>query len=116
MSGIVGRNAGYIDIDASSAACGKGSRATETGQDGGNGPVPYIRTFRRFVGGLVGSPAANNFKANLKNVKALSIDVAATCLGSGAAYEGVTDGPVTLSVSDGRVLNITAAGTLTGRF
>ncbi len=116
VSNVVGRGAGYIDIDASSAACGKGIRATETGQDGGNGPVPYIRTFRRFVGGLMAAPASNSFKANLKNVKALSIDVAGTCLGSGAAYEVVTDGPVTLSFSDGRVLNLPAAGTLTGRF
>jgi hypothetical protein len=37
-------------------------------------------------------------------------------LGSSASYEVVTDGPVTVRFSDGRTLNFTAAGSMSGKF
>ncbi|WP_255969981.1 hypothetical protein, partial [Klebsiella pneumoniae] len=73
----------------------------------------FIQTFRRLVGMPVQAASENRLTANLRNVASMRIDTTASCLQNGAAYTVVSDGPVVLNFSNGKVLNL-PAGTSTG--
>ncbi|MBU0543397.1 MAG: hypothetical protein KKC58_13535 [Gammaproteobacteria bacterium] len=113
LSNIKGREEGDIDIDIESFACARSQKTFETGQTAGVGPVPFIQTFRRLMGEPVQAASENRFTATLSNVESMRIDTTASCLRNGAAYTVVSDGPVVLNFSHGKVLNL-PAGTSTG--
>ena len=113
LSRIKGRAEGDIVMDVESFACARSTSTFENGQTAGNGPVPFIQTFRRLMGMPVQAASENRFAANLSNVASMRIDTAASCLQNGAAYTVVSDGPVVLNFSNGKVLNL-PAGTSTG--
>lgn len=113
LSNIKGRAEGDIEMDVESFACARSSAQFENGQTAGNGPVPFLQTFRRLVGVPVQAASENRFTANLSNVASMDIDAAASCLRNGAAYMVVSNGPVVLTFSNGKVLNL-PAGTSTG--
>jgi hypothetical protein len=77
------------------------------------GPVPFIQTFRRLMGEPVQAASENRFTATLSNVESMRLDTTASCLRNGAAYTVVSDGPVVLNFSNGKVLNL-PAGRSTG--
>jgi pimeloyl-ACP methyl ester carboxylesterase len=106
LSEIVGRGAGFIDLDVSSGGCGRGVAPLASGQDAGNGPVPFVRTFRRLTGAVPSLASSNSLKATLVNVQAFRIDAIGSCLRPGTAYEITSDGPVTIRFSDGRTLSL----------
>ncbi len=114
LSGIVGRNPGYIDLDVRSNGCGKGTAPTVNGQDGGNGPLPFLRTFRRASGPTPSATAANSLTATFANVREVTLDAAAACLRPGTAYEITSDGPVIVRFSDGRSLSLPGGATARG--
>lgn len=119
VSGIQARRVGgqageaYSDVDLHSYGCGLSEPQYAEGADAGYGPVGWLRTFRH-VTGTTPVPAENRLEATLSNVATLSIDAAGACLAPGTAYRVVSDGPVTLRFSDGRVLALPAAGTHEG--
>lgn len=113
LSQIKGRAEGDIAMDVESFACARSTSNFENGQTAGNGPVPFIQTFRRLVGIPVQAASENRLTANLRNVASMRIDTTASCLQNGAAYTVVSDGPVVLNFSNGKVLNL-PAGTSTG--
>ncbi|MCR2747648.1 hypothetical protein [Limnobacter parvus] len=113
LSNIKGRAEGDIAMDVESFACTRSSVQFENGQTAGNGPVPFVQTFRRLIGMPVQTASENRFTAKLSNVASMNIDAAASCLSNGAAYTVESDGPVVLTFSNGKVLNL-PAGSSTG--
>lgn len=118
ISAIQGRASGYIDIDLTSFGCGGTVPVHETGQSAGTGPGPllWVSQFRSETGR---APLAQSsrIEGTLANLAELTIDVAGACLGSAPVqYSLGTDGPATLRLSNGRTLNLPAAGTHQGSF
>lgn len=113
VSKLVAREAGDSLVDIQSFACNSNQPSFETGQDAGQGPVPYVQTYRRAVGDGMVQTSENRFVATLQNVDSLLIDTSASCLSGGAAYEVTSDGPVTLTFSNGSSLSL-PAGTSSG--
>ena len=113
LSQITGRGTGYIDLDVDANGCGKVSNVLTPGQTAGIGPVPWVETFNAITGSKT-NIASNTLTATLKNVKSVTLDTAATCLTAGTRYTVTTDGATRVSFSDGRVLNLTTAGTFNG--
>lgn len=113
ISKIRGRSEGDIAIEAESLACAGTTLQFSTGQTLGNGPVPFLQTFRRLNGMPLARATQNRLNASLRNVAALEIDTTGSCLLPGAAYQITSDGPVVLNFSNGRVLRL-PAGTSTG--
>jgi pimeloyl-ACP methyl ester carboxylesterase len=116
VSGIVGRDAGYVDVDVLSRGCGLPDPVFETGNDAGSGPAPllWLRQFRRVVGETAVS-AANRIEAVLGNVASFRIEDEPACLTTAPiAYRVATDGPVRIDFSDGRHLALDSAGTHEG--
>jgi len=116
VSDIVGRGAGYVDVDVLSRGCGLPDPVFEVGDDAGAGPAPllWLRQFRHVVGETAVS-ADNRIEAVLGNVASLRIDDAPACLSNGPlAYHVETDGPVRIDFSDGRHIQLDAAGTQEG--
>lgn len=109
VSHIVGRDAGYIDVDLHSLGCGHAEPQFVTGQDQGIGPLvlAWNRDFRQ-RNGETPRPAQNRLEGTLGNVASLTIDTAGACLLAGTSYSLTTDGPATLRFSEGRVLTLTA--------
>lgn len=108
VSGITGRGAGYSDVDLAVPGCGGNAWTFASGQDAGVDPVPWLATLRRITGS---EPVAVSTKisGSLRNVSALQIDAAATCLqGKAVTYAIDSDGPVQLRLSDGRRLTLPA--------
>ncbi|MFA5941807.1 MAG: prolyl oligopeptidase family serine peptidase [Sinimarinibacterium sp.] len=118
VSAIQGRGEGYIDVDLQSSGCG-GSLPTFTdGQDQGVGPaaLAWVSTLREVSGSTPLVPK-NHLGGALNNVATLTIDTAGTCLTSAPVqYDLTVDGPTTLKLSDGRVLNLPGAGMHQGSF
>ncbi len=111
VSGIKGREPGYIDINLTSSGCGGTLPVFTTGNDAGADPVPWVAEFRE-QSGTEPLTQANKIAGVMDNVSELTIDVAGACLSPGAvAYDLTTDGPVTLKLSDGRTLQLAATGT-----
>lgn len=113
VSGIVGRDAGYSDVDLAVPGCGGTAWTFAGGQDAGLEPVPWIATLRR-ISGSEPVPAVAKIEGSLRNVSALQIDATATCLkGKAVTYAIDSDGPVQLRLNDGRSLTL-PAGTSQG--
>jgi dienelactone hydrolase len=111
VSDIRGRQKAYEDVDLTTYACGGSVPVTETSNGAGPSPVPWTSDYRRRTGT---KPLAKRaaIEGTLKNVASLSIDTRATCLGDGpVAYKITTDGPATLTLSDGRAVRLPGAGT-----
>lgn len=106
----------FVDVDLTSFGCGGDRPVYETGFDGGEDPVPWASEFRAEIDR---EPIAqsNGIEGSLTNVTSLTIDVEGACLSEQSVdYELTTDGPVTLTLSDGRTLTLNEAGTHQGSF
>jgi dienelactone hydrolase len=114
VSRIRERKKAYEDVDLTTFACGRTVPKTETGSDGGSDPVPWTSQFRKQTG-LTALPRRNAIEGKLTNVKSLTIDAKATCMTrKSLSYSIETDGPATVSFSDGRALAFSAGGRHTG--
>jgi dienelactone hydrolase len=101
----------YADTDLTSSGCGAPVvTATET-PGAGTVPVPYVQDGRDVA--VTRGPAAARLEGSLANVGQLTVDVRRTCLTRAFAYTITSDGPATVTLSDGRVLRL-VAGTNTG--
>jgi pimeloyl-ACP methyl ester carboxylesterase len=110
VSAIRGRAAGYEDVDLTSHGCGGPLPVSETGRNAGPQPVPWVSDFRRITGSRR-IPVANRIEGTLTNVASLEIDTARACLGEGRVdYALETDGPVVVTLSDGRTIRLASAG------
>lgn len=111
VSDIRERVEGVSEVDLTSQGCGRDYPVFSAGYDAGIGPAPltWVRAFRD-LGGAEPGLRLNRLEGRLDNVASLSIDVIASCLTTGTAYMIETDGPVAVSLSDGRVLNLRGAG------
>lgn len=110
ISDIRQRKAAYEDVDLTTYACGGSIPVTETGTSQGDDPLPWNADFRKQTG-LKALPKSNKLEGSLGNVASLTIDATATCLkDKSVAYDIKTDGPATISFSDGRSLKFAAAG------
>jgi hypothetical protein len=72
----------------------------------GNRPVPYVEGGRDVS--ITDGPAAARLEGTLANVNRLRVDVRRTCLTGAVEYAIESDGPATLTLSDGRVLALVA--------
>jgi dienelactone hydrolase len=108
VSQIRGRQTGtkFEDVDLTTQACDGTTPVLQTTTGNGPDPVPWTSD-----GHAVASrtPILKQAKLSgtLTNVASLRIDAARTCLKGGAfAYDLTTDGPVRITFSDGRTLNL----------
>jgi hypothetical protein len=114
VSQIRNRGPGYADVDATTHGCGATLPVLEPTQGAGPAPVPWVSQGLAVVGHTP-IPPGNELEATLTNVASVTIDVAGACLSTDAVnYRLATDGPVTLTLSDGRAVTVGAAGTHTG--
>jgi pimeloyl-ACP methyl ester carboxylesterase len=114
VSAIRPRGEGWADVDVSSFGCGAREPVTDRTTDAGTRYVPWVgegievKAWRHV-------PAADRLEATLGNVSSFSVDSRRACVQPGPLdYEVTTDGPVTISLSDGRALRLASAGTHTG--
>lgn len=115
VSGIRSRGAGYSDVDLEAPGCGGSVWTLTSGQDAGPSPTPWVATQRLITGSQPVAPAAT-LTGSLGNVASLTLDADATCLkGKAVSYTLTSDGPVRLSLSDGRSLTL-PAGASKGSF
>ena len=117
VSRIRGREEGFIDTDLTSHGCGGAVPATTTGSEAGPRPVPWVSRFRHATGSTP-LPPQQLLEGTLSNVASLSLDLAATCLRSGAAYRITSDGPATIALPGGGTIALTEgenSGTIGGR-
>lgn len=105
ISQIQARQVGDVQLDLHSTACENLSVSTSSGQSAGNGPVPYVQTFRRVTQVMALTPI-NAIKGTVTNLKSALIDVQGSCLKPGAAYEIQSDGSSTLVFNNGRQLTL----------
>ena len=122
VSAIVPAGAGFADVDAVSLGCGDEEPVMTTTTETGTDPVPWIAQDIHPVG-TTSRPASNRLELTLANVTSLSIargDPAAapgsrgSCLNADSlSYHVTTDRPATVTLSDGRCLDL-AAGTSDG--
>jgi len=104
----------FEDVDLTTFACGGSVPVFTTGHGAGPDPVPWASDFRKVTGSRP-LPRRAALEGTLKNVASLSVDSGATCLDDGpVAYKVTTDGPTTLTLSDGRSVDLPAAGTFSG--
>jgi dienelactone hydrolase len=116
ISAIVGRDAGYVDVDLASLACRNETASFEEGSHAGEDPLPWVSEYR-VRSGVTAATTVARLEGTLANVASLTIDAAATCLESGSVgYAITTDGPVIVRLSNGRTLSLAAAGTHEGSF
>ena len=114
VSGLRGREEGYVDVDLLSSGCGGSEPVLSPTLGGGPDPVPYVAQGAE-VTGHRDVAQANRLEGTVSNVAAVKVDAGSACLSPAAvAYKLTTDGPVTLTLSDGRVLALAAAGTHEG--
>ena len=116
VSQIVAEAEGPSTVDLTSLGCGNAQPLYETGLDAGIDPVPWTGTLRRRLDNPTVPAVEGKLSGTLANVRSLRIDAAGSCLGGKAVqYQITTDGPVTLTLSDGRSKAL-AAGTHNGSF
>jgi hypothetical protein len=114
VSRIRERKKAYEDVDLTTFACGGSVPKTETGSGSGSDPVPWSSTFRKQTG-LEKLPRRSALEGKLTNVSSLRVDAKRTCLArKSLTYSLVTDGPATVTFSDGRTLQLAGAGTHKG--
>lgn len=118
VSGIQGREPGYIDIDLSSAGCSGTDPVYATGEFAGvgPGPLPWVSQFRE-ESSRVPRTTYNRLSGALGNVRELTVDTAGACLSNGLVEFDITsDGATTVRLSNGRSLSLPAAGRHQGSF
>src|SRR3954452_4925984 len=114
VSKVTQRENAYEDVDLTTFACGGSVPVLESGSGSGSDPVPWRSDFHRQTGTTPLEKRAA-IEGAIKNVASLAVDAKRTCLaGQALSYKLTTDGPATVSFSDGRNINLPAAGTFTG--
>ena len=114
VSGIKGRDAGFVDVDVTSSGCGGAEPIIEPTVGAGPDPVPYVSQGAE-VTGHRDMARANRIEASLANAASFTVDVGDACLSPAAvSYTVTTDGPATVALSDGRTLVLSDAGTHEG--
>ncbi len=104
----------YEDVDLTTFGCGGSVPVLSSGNGAGGDPVPWESDFHH-VASRKALAKRSALEGSLKNVASLTVDSRATCLdGVDVAYKIVTDGPATLTLSDGRELSFAGAGTHSG--
>ena len=106
----------YADTDLTSSGCGAPVVTATDVATPGTDPVPYVEDGRDVA--ITDGPAVARLEGTLANVSQLRVDVRRTCLTGAFAYAIRSDGPATLTLSDGRVLALVAGdniGTLPAR-
>ncbi|MFP5220574.1 MAG: hypothetical protein ACLGIG_12760 [Actinomycetes bacterium] len=112
VSAIRAAGEGYADVELVNGGCGGEVPVREKANDAGPDPVPWVSNELNTVGG---EPAPDGLTGSLANVASLVVDAERTCLaGEDVPYALTTDGPATLTLSDGRVLSFAGAGDHTG--
>lgn len=108
------RAAGRGDLDLTSRGCGGSLPRTATGTGAGEAPLPWASELRRETG-RTPVAARDAIEGSLRNVASVTVDAGRTCTaGKAIAYSLVTDGPASVTFSDGRVLRIAGAGVHAG--
>ena len=110
VSEITAAAGGYSDVDLTTGACGGSLPVRSSANNAGPNPVPWTSNELRTTG-TTPIEQAEALTGTLDNVASLEIDVLATCFAYRAFdYRLTTDGPVTLTFSDGRTLELDAPG------
>ena len=116
VSRIRPRADGYADTDLTSSGCGAPVVTATDAPGAGPDPVPYVQDGRDVT--VTRGPAAARLEGTLANVAQLRLDVRRACLPGAFTYAITSDGPATVTLSDGRVLTLRAGantGTLPAR-
>lgn len=110
LSRITTRGKGYGTLDLTNHGCGGMVPTTRTGRGAGPDPIPWTSDFRARTGSVsVGRRA--EIDGTLRNLSAVRIDARQTCLkGRALTYHLTTDGPATVTFSDGRQLSLSSSG------
>ncbi|MBW3658590.1 MAG: dienelactone hydrolase family protein [Actinobacteria bacterium] len=106
LSAIRGREDAYIDLEATTSACGGERPLFEDGNDAGVGPAAFawVSQNRHIVGGEP-TTEEDRLEATFSNVASVTVDVEEACLGGkDITYAITTDGPTVVRFSDGRSL------------
>jgi dienelactone hydrolase len=104
------RKAGQGTVDLTSAGCGGAVPTMQTGNGAGVDPVPWVSDYQQPVG-TTKVAAAPKLSGSLTNVRSVRIDTDATCLQHKTIHLRIkTDGPTTLTLSDGRTITWRGAG------
>jgi poly(3-hydroxybutyrate) depolymerase len=104
----------YETVDLTTFACGGTQPASVMNTGTGTDPVPWVSDERDQTG-LKALPKSNRLTGTLTNVSALRIAASQACLAHRAfGYDITTDGPATLTLSDGRTLRFSGSGEHTG--
>jgi dienelactone hydrolase len=100
----------YETVDLTTYACGGAQPTSTTTTRTGTGPVPWVSDERDQTG-LQALPRSYRLTGTLTNVSALRIAASQACLaGHAFDYDITTDGPATLTLSDGRTVSFSGAG------
>lgn len=112
ISMIRSRSAETAEIDLHSAACGLATVKTVSGTRHGRGPGHLLwRRSYRHAAGTEHETAVPRLSGDLRNVASLQLDADASCLrGQGIDYAITTDGAASITINDGRRLDLPAAG------
>jgi pimeloyl-ACP methyl ester carboxylesterase len=103
VSGLRGREEGFIDTDLTTHGCGGEIPTLEPGVGAGPRPVPWVSSSKD-VTGTTALPAEQLLEGTLSNVASLSLDLDAMCLRAGAAYDITSDGPAVIALPNGEQL------------
>jgi predicted esterase len=107
--------AGYQDVDLTTHGCGGTLPVMATTRDAGPDPVPWVSEGKE-PAGAEPIARANRLTGRLANVTSLVVDTRPACLRAAPlTYEIETDAPARIELSDGRVINLPAAGRHAGR-
>lgn len=104
----------YADVDLTTRACGTTMPPTTAWSGGGTAPLPWVG--RGLDRGPTGTALPDVvIDGTLRNVASARIDARRTCVAHRALrYDLTTDGPVVLTLSDGRTLRLDATGAHSG--
>lgn len=104
----------YGTVDLTTAGCGGDVPALATATDAGSDPVPWTSD-EQSIASTTPLDSEPRLTGNLDGVSAVAIDVRRACLKGGPIeFELTSDGPATISFSDGRELKLEGAGTVAG--
>ncbi len=112
VSDIVPAADGYADVDAVSLGCGDDEPITTDVPSTGTDPVPWVANEVKVVG-TNHRAAADRIELHLSNISSLTIDSARACLTPGADVDVVSNVPVTVRFTDGRVVTAAASAATT---
>jgi len=112
VSGLRGRHSGPLQIDLTSRGCGLSTPVQATTHGTGTSPVPWVSIAQQPTS-LLHQAAQQHLQGTLTGIRDASIDLHTACLSPGATYQLTSDGPTTVHLSDGTVLQL-PTGTSTG--